>query len=198
MDIIPKQQKTAELAGDIKSRGISLAGEESQWVFLRDKKVILALIAFLLCLAVFGGLKAYNYFYIVRQVEQLAQEASALENSQNSPENLAFIKKMSDIEKAQQILEKLKNSHIYSSLFFEALEGVTLPQVKWSSWSVSTEEGKADMRGAAQSYSFLANQITAFEKAKFEIGVSGINFTKNGIEFSANIKFDPRTLIKEK
>jgi len=196
VDIIPKQQKTAEPAGDIKSRGISLAGEESQWAFLRGKYVILALGAFLLCLVVFGGLKTYNYFYIGKQVEQLIQEANALEIAQNSPENLAVIKKMSDIEKAQQTLEKLKNSHIYSSLFFEAFERVTLPQVKWSSLSVSTEEGKADMKGAAQSYSFLANQITAFEKAKFEIDVSGMNFTKNGIDFSADIKFDPKILKK--
>jgi len=43
----------------------------------------------------------------------------------------------------------------------------------------------------------LAKQIVSFQDAKFEISVSGIGLKKDGVEFSARIKFDP-TILKNK
>ncbi|PIS31691.1 MAG: hypothetical protein COT41_01120, partial [Candidatus Portnoybacteria bacterium CG08_land_8_20_14_0_20_40_83] len=74
---------------------------------------------------------------------------------------------------------------------------LTLPQVQWISFTLNVQEGTADLIGKAASYSYLAKQIVSFQDAKFEISVSGIGLKKDGVEFSARIKFDP-TILKNK
>ena len=193
MDLIPRQQKQGNpLNGEpgLKSRGISIDKEESKLIFLKNKWVILSFCALGLGLAIFGGLKGYDVYYLQRNIKDLEQEIIDVRNQQSEE----TIKKVTEIEKAIENVKNLSKNHVFSSLFFEKIEQLTLPEVQWSSYSVDTQQGTTQLTGQAASYSFLAKQIVAFQEAKFEINVSGISLRSNGVEFSAAIEFDPAIL----
>ena len=178
----------------LKSRGISIEKEESKAAFLLNKWVILSFVALALGLAVFGALKIYDYYYLQKDINNLENEIMNIENQQN-PET---IQKVTELDKAIENVKNLTNDHIFSSLFFKKIESLTLTDVKWSGYSINTVEGTADLKGQAASYSILAKQIVNFQDAKFEINVSGISLTSDGVNFSAQIKFDPKILLNNK
>jgi len=192
VDLIPRQQKQGNsLSGDpgLKSRGISIDKEESSLAFLLNKRIIFSFCAVALGLAVFGGIKGYDA-YLRGNIRDLEQEIINV-NSQQSEET---IKKVTETDKMIETVKNLSKNHIFSSLFFEKIEQITLPQVQWLGYSLDTKQGTAQLKGQAASYSFLAKQIVSFQDANFEINVSGISLKSNGVEFSAAIKFDPAIL----
>jgi len=192
MDLIPRQQKKGNpnnVDAGLKSRGISIDKEESRLLFLSNKWVVLSFCALGLGLIVFGGIKGYD-FYLQKNIVKLEQEILNAQNQQN----VDMIQKVTYLDKSISTVKDLLKNHIYSSLFFEKLEKLTLPQVQWIGFTLNAQEGTADLRGKAASYSYLAKQIVSFQDAKFEINVSGINLRGNGVEFSARIKFDPAIL----
>jgi hypothetical protein len=178
----------------LKSRGISIEKEESKAAFLLNKWVILSFCGLALGLAGFGALKIYDYFYLQKSINNLQQEIINIENQQN-PET---IQKVTELDKAIENVKNLTNNHIFSSLFFKKLESLTLSDVKWSGYNINTVLGTVELRGQAASYSILAKQIVNFQDAKFEINVSGISLRSEGVDFSAQIKFDPVILLSNK
>ena len=194
MDLILRQQKKGNPLQDsgLKSRGILIPGKESRVAFLFNKWILISFAALVLGLIVFGGLKGYD-FYLQKNIGKLEQEIQVAQNQQNTD----MIQKVMDLDKSISTVKDLLKNHIYSSLFFEKLEKLTLPQVQWISFTLNVQEGTADLIGKAASYSYLAKQIVSFQDAKFEISVSGIGLKKDGVEFSARIKFDP-TILKNK
>jgi hypothetical protein len=105
-----------------------------------------------------------------------------------------MIQKVTDLDKSISTVKDLLANHVYSSYFFQKLEQLTLPQTQWMSSSLDTMKGTAQLQGQAASYSYLAKQIVSFQDAKFEITVSGITLTRDGVAFSALIKFDSAIL----
>ncbi len=194
MDLIPKQYKSGnpdEAKGGLKSRGISISDKQSKLLFLLNKRVIICLALILIALVAFGGLKIYN-FYIQRNIDDLKIEIKQLQGEQD----IELVKKINEMEKSIGIVTDLKKNHIFSSLFFETLERVTIAEVQWRGMNLDTLQGRATLKGKAASYSFLAKQIVSFKEQGFQIDVSGITSTNNGVEFSAIIKFDPKILLK--
>jgi len=201
MDLIPPQYKQENVASrigaSIKSRGISLSDGESKLSLLKERKVFLSLAAVIVALLVFGGIEAYDIFVVQKEASRLELEINSLQEKQDSQKKSEIGKKVINIDKMASAVETLSKKHIYSSLFFEALERITLPQVQWLNYSIDALKGTADLNGSAASYSILAKQIVSFEDAKFKIAVSGISLKKNGVDFSAKTSFDPSILLKQ-
>lgn len=193
MDLIPKQHKQNNYLSKnfgLKSRGISIEKEEkSRWSFLLNKWVILSFCALALGLAVFGGLKIYDY-YLKKNIAGLEEQILRV-YSQHSEET---VNKVAETEKAIEIVKNLSKNQVFSSLFFEKIEALTLPEIQWKGFSIDTRLGKAELSGQAASYSFLAKQMEKFKEANFEIDISGISLKGSGVSFSAAIKFDPAIL----
>ena len=108
-----------------------------------------------------------------------------------------MINKVTETENAIEIVENLSKNHIFSSLFFEKIEKLTLPEIQWDGYRIDTRLGEAELSGQAASYSFLAKQMDKFKEANFEISISGINLKGGGVSFSAAIKFDAAILLNE-
>jgi len=187
MDLIPKQFKQ----NSIKTKGISISGSRPDFSFLSRKGVFYSLMVVALCLFVWAGVKGYD-FYLQRTSKKIVEEIKNIQASQNLDAAQKFI----EIDQKAGMVEKLLKNHIYSSQFFDILEKLTLPQVQWKAVSLNTVDGEVSLSGQAASYSVLAKQIISFQEANFEIKVSGIRLTKNGVEFSAGAKFDPKILLK--
>jgi hypothetical protein len=195
MDLIPRQQKQGNPVNSemsLKSRGISIDKEESQLTFLLNKWVVFSFCAVALSLAVFGGIKVYDYF-LQKDIINLDKQITDAQGQESED----VVSKVTETEKAIATVKNLSKNHVFSSLFFEKIEQVTLPQVRWGSYAVNTEQGTADLRGQADSYSYLAKQIVSFQDAKITINVSGISLQGDGVAFSASIKFDPAILQKQ-
>ena len=191
MDLIPRQQKKGNPLQDsgLKSRGILISDKGSRFAFLFNKWILVSFAALAFGLIVFGGLKGYDFF-LQRSIQNLEQE---IKNAQ-SQQDTEMIQKVTELDKSINTVKDLLKNHIFSSNFFKKLEQLTLPQVQWISSTLDAQEGTADLRGKAASYSYLAKQIVSFQDAKFEINVSNIALKKDGVEFLAHIKFDPAIL----
>ncbi len=173
----------------IKSRGILISGKELDISFLKNKWVIVSLAGVIIALLCFGAIRGYAY-YINKKADTLKQSAIDLAGGQSA----GAIKDASSIEALDNTVKKLRQNHTLSSNFFVLLEKNTLPEIRWTSISLDAVSGNADMRGKAASYSYLARQITDFKNQKMEITVSGISLDKDGVGFSAKLKFDPALL----
>jgi hypothetical protein len=77
------------------------------------------------------------------------------------------------------------------------LESATLPQIQWLGLSLQTQQGSASLQGRAASYSFLAQQISNFDKSDFQAVISGITLSNNGVGFSAALTFIPKKLQQQ-
>lgn len=188
MDLIPKQQKVAS-DPSLKSRGISIYGEFSKYDFLKQRWLILSLVAVAVSLAIFAGLKIYES-KLSKKVTDLDNQIQAVK----AGEDPALVEKVNKIGRINQILTELSRKHVFASQFFEELEKVTLSEVRWSGYGLNTKEDSANLSGLAASYSALANQIENFRKANFQVTVSGVVQTKDGVNFSVIIKFDTKIL----
>lgn len=198
MDLIPKPKPKnpgGNFAGSgnfIKSRGIDISGKRYYDLsFLKGKWTLLSFAAVFLTLLVFGAVRGY-VFYIDRATEAIKREREAIEKD----ESVKLVSSLGRAEIVAQTVDKLSKDHIYTSAFFSLLEKLTLPEIKWQSLTLNTQEGTADLRGDSSGYSFLAKQITKFEEEKIQIAVSGIGLGKDGVGFSAKLEFDPDLLKK--
>jgi hypothetical protein len=198
LDLIPKQYKSgnseqpepAEI--QLKSRGISIYGKQSELLsLLLNKWVIICLAGVLLALLVFGGINIYN-FYAKKNIAGLEKEIKQVQSEQDAE----LVKKIIELDKSMGTVSGLLKNHIFSSLFFENLERLTIAQVQWLGVNLNTLSGTAELRGKAFSYSFLAKQIVSFQEQKIQIDVSNIALRKDGVDFLAKIKFDPKILLK--
>lgn len=202
MDLIPKQYKQKSQLyqqGDsahplgLKSKGIFVegSGPSKFSLFFGKKTVILSFVLAAIALLVWGAIKGVD-FYLQNKIEDVQAQIKEVESRQD----IAMAQKIIAADKTLSMVEELLVSHIYSSQFFSTLESITLPHVQWLNLNLNTKEGTAALKGRAASYSTLATQIVSFKEANFQIDVSGVNLTKDGVEFSANIKFDPKILEK--
>ncbi len=166
-----------------------ISGKSIDLSFLKNKWVAMALAGVFLALICFGAIKGY-VFYLDKKTDDLKLRVEALANGQGAD----LISNAGSVEALENTVKKLRQEHIFTSNFFVMLEKITLPEIKWQSLTLDTSGGTADMRGKAASYSYLANQIIDFEKEKMKIGVSGIILDKDGVGFSAKLKFDPKLL----
>jgi hypothetical protein len=195
MDLIPRNRKINKPLNEqltfAKSQGISISIGNGGWPYLKNKWVLASLAAVLASLLVFGGLKFYES-RLRNSYNKIRNDIESREAQNNTEAN----KQTLAIQKTMASVDKLSVKHIYSSKFFSVLEKTTLPEVTWNNIEIDTK-GSANLQGQAASYSLLAKQIVAFQDAKMGIDVSGLNLTRNGVEFSAKINFDPKILLKD-
>jgi hypothetical protein len=196
MDLIPKPKpgsKTDFNFGGMKSQGISIYKTRPELNFLRGKKVVLSFLAVILVLAVWGGIKAYSFFVLEKQLAEISFEIVDIEKSIDGNE----VKKLVDLDKTIVLAEDLLARHIYNSNFFILLQDETLPLVQWGGLSLQPEEGRAELSGKTVSFSMLAKQIISFESSQFNAEISDISLGENGVEFSAFLNFDPGLLLRK-
>jgi len=198
VDLIQKPKPDSggrNLAGSInliKSRGISISGKRLDLSLLKSKWAVISIACVFFALLCFGAIRGY-IFYLDKKTSDLKQRADALISGQDA--NL--ISDAGSIEALGNTVNKLNRDHIFSSNFFVMLEKITLPEIKWSGLALDAVLGTANLGGKAASYSYLAKQIIDFEKEKMRIAVSGISLDKDGVSFSAILKFDPALLKLE-
>jgi len=173
----------------IKSRGISISGKGLDLSVFKNKWVIISLAGVFFALLCFGAVRGY-IFYLDKKTGDLKRSTDALAVGQDTK----LILDANSLEALGNTVEKLRQEHIFASNFFVILEKITLPEIKWVSVAMDAAKGEADMRGKAASYSYLAKQIIDFEKEKMKIAVAGISLDKDGVGFSAKLKFDPALL----
>ena len=193
LDLIQRQKpnnSAGNFSGSVnfmKSPGVG--GSRFDFSFLAGKWVVVSLISLAAALTGFGAIKGYSW-YLDKKTSDLKEATESLK----SGENAQLAEKVGDVEKISRLVEALSGNHIFTSLFFAMIEKFTLPEISWQTVSLDTAQGVAEMHGQAASYSSLARQILNFEKEKIQIAVSGISLGKEGVGFSAKLKFDPALL----
>jgi len=146
---------------------------------------------FLLIIAcgIYLGLK-FGYAPILSsRVEQLDADLLTLSEQIPEAQREGFIQLYSQMANLQSVLDK----HVMTSLIFPLLERNTHADVYYSSFDLSTGEGRLSLEGFARSYEVLAQQLGAWAGIK-EVEKSYIaesQFTEGRVRFRIVLQFAP-------
>ncbi len=164
------------------SSEMNLLSQEYRDVFSpkHQKSVFVWVVASSLLVVVFAY--AFLHLYQIRNKNKVERVANSAENIQilidSYKENIEKDKSLgSKINAINHLLE----NHISFVSFFDALEGVTIPEVSYDSISVS-KDGFISVSVIADSYTSLARQLTVFEEAApwiNSVSITSASLTKN-------------------
>lgn len=146
--------------------------------------------AFLVTLALYGGLMFYNKTQDAA-VDTLIETIAAKEQ-EIDPDKLKEILLLDSRFKNIRVL--LKN-HVIASRIFSLLENNTFPQVSYSSFSFDAKRSTVDLGGVTTSFALLSRQIGQFEQASD--AVSAVSFgnpdkTEKGVRFTLTLTLKPQ------
>jgi len=156
---------------------------------------LLAVIVFLLSLALAGGAFVYGKFTSInidRKAKELEEAKAAF--------NPELINELSRLSKKMSVAEDLLNSHISASEIFEALSAATLKSVKFEdfTYNYTPEKITLSMRGESGGFSSIALQSDLFGKSKVikKPVFSNLNLDEKGnVEFLFTAEVDPAMIL---
>ncbi len=116
-------------------------------------------VLFLLMLAGLGGL-------IVLNKTRAGERDRIVAENQSKEENLRpeLLNSVAVLDKRLKNLRLILGSHVFVSNVFKVIEQNTHPQVRFTSFSFTTDSRKVDMSGETTSYTALSRQINILER----------------------------------
>ncbi len=153
---------------------------------------------FLLTLAIFAGVIGFK-MYVSNSIEitktELAQTKASLQ--------LSLIKDLVTLDARLAISKGILSNHIAPSRFFSFLAATSLKDVRFTDLKYSTDGGdiKVELNGEAKSYTTVASQSDAFNKAGDSISsavFSNLELTEKGnVKFSVKANVVPTAISYE-
>lgn len=95
-------------------------------------------------------------------------------------------------------LKSLLTNHIYTSNIFSRIELITHPNVMFNSFSYDYKDKKIKLTGNAKDLNVLSQQLLAFYKTTDfkQINITDIKTTPNNVQFTVEIEFNPKFILK--
>ena len=151
------------------------------------------LLVLFLTAASYGGVVILNSNQ-QKTKERLIEEIKIKENGLRSE----LLNEIFLLDERLRTMSILLNRHTFTSNLFKLLETDIHPQVRFTSFNLTTNSRKIDMAGEASSYTALSKQIALLERnpqiEKVEFG--GLAFGQNNlITFRMTIIFRPGILV---
>jgi len=155
--------------------------------------IIGGFVLLILSLGSWGGIKIYLNS-VRSNIEDLKKQEAEIFSSQDKE----TAEKIADLEKRANLAQEFLKAHIYSSEILNSIAALTLPKVKWDTYTLSVKEREVILKGRAADYSVLAKQLFTLEQSSYSnVTVSGIALDKDGtVTFGVNFNFDPKILQK--
>lgn len=142
-------------------------------------------------------------FYFVLDIEISAQKHKIEKFSQEiekfgTPEQKEMEKKVFDYQKKIKEVSKLMKSHKIPSNFFALIEKITLPEVYFSTVTLSIKDSKVKLKGETENFEDLARELALLEKEEnikkaesFQTSLS-----KEGkVIFDLDLRFSPELFL---
>ena len=140
-------------------------------------------------------------FYIkISILEKKLAEAEASSAGTGTAVQLESEKKVFSYQEKIDTFETLFNNHKKSTNILAFMEGATLPNVWFSSFSMDAKRAGAAVSGETESTTSLTRQIAIFEGSELVKNVSGLSYglSESGrVQFSFDISFDPAIFFSE-
>lgn len=166
------------------------------------KSLISIIAIFLLIVSVLGSVGLFFYkTYLNKQKES---SSSALSDVRDSFEKDTIVE-LDSFNKKTEVAKQILNNHIILSPLFTSLGEITIPQVQYTKFEQTTNEGGflVNIEGEARDYRSIALQADMFNttKGRFFKNVVFSNLTKdeksNKITFNLEFNVDPGLLSYE-
>lgn len=130
-----------------------------------------------------------------KQLGQLGDQLVESERTRDKKgeQNLKILKKR------MALVSNILQEHIYWTKAFSLLEGLLQGQVRFKSFSGTTDDSKIRIQGQAANYTVLAKQLAAFltDRSIVDISLGKVSVSPDGtVEFSLEIIFDKSRLIQ--
>jgi hypothetical protein len=168
------------LANHFKERGL--------WIDLFWYGVMAATVIVVVCYVI---LEFKVYFY-TNKINQLNDKIAAY----STPEEKAYEKEVFGYKKKIDDFTTLLASHRISSNIFSFIENNTLPNVWFSSFTMTSASNEIRLSGEAETMEALSRQFKIFETSKDYIkGISVLNSQVSSagrINFILNVTLDPK------
>jgi len=161
----------------------------------RPQKLLIFI--FIIFIAIIGGVFFLDYY-----INTLTVQISDLKREQQEYQKVLPSEKEAEIinfEKKLNILNKLLENHSSLSRLLTSLEDLTHPEVYYTSFNFSKENGLVQLEGAAKSQEALIQAINGFINHPREIKAVIVREIKTDLKekvvnFSINIYFQPEVL----
>ncbi|MEK7612166.1 MAG: hypothetical protein AAB407_02400 [Patescibacteria group bacterium] len=134
------------------------------------------------------GYKAFLSAQIVKAEEELALLASEVSQTE-SEQFLQFQYQIIN-------LQKLLQNHVFASRISPLVEASTNQRVFYTSMSFDSGQGKVALKGSADTYQILAEQLEAYQRmtGALDYQITNTQIGEKGrITFEATITLDPKT-----
>jgi len=105
------------------------------------------------------------------------------------------------LKERMTLVSSILEEHIYWTKAFSLVEGLLQGQVRFKSFSGTTDDSKIRIQGQATNYTVLAKQLAAFftDRIIIDISLGKVSVSPDGtVEFNLEIIFDKSRLIQEK
>ncbi len=119
------------------------------------------LFVFLVFLVSYLGLAVGYRSYLKAQIEKTDQELAALAARVSEDQQDAFLKFQYQLFNLRSLLAR----HVIASRVFPFLEVNTNQRVQYTNFELNVPDSRLDLRGSAQSYAVLAEELAAYERA---------------------------------
>ncbi len=158
------------------------------WIAVVFYAVIAIFLVTLTCYAIFA-FKAYVYN---KKISELNDKIA----SYSTPDEKSAEQKVSDYKKKIDDFATIIGNHKISSNIFSFIETTTLPNVWFSSFTLSESDNEIRMVGEAENMEALSKQFNVFESSKDyvqNISVLNSQSSQSGrISFILNVSLNPK------
>lgn len=141
-----------------------------------------AILIFVVSISAYGGL------YFLNKSQEGAQ-AVLIEQVRQKEEDLQpkILDTIFALQKKLQSISLVISSHSFSANTFSLIENDTHPYVQFTTYSFDKESNKVTLRGEAQDYQALAQQISLFES---DVNVNNVEFGGLSMRETGRVAFN--------
>ena len=165
-----------------------LRNDEFKWSTVIFYVALASLVIVVFCYGVFA-VKAYIQDQKIGELDKKILELQTRQNKESEKVVLVYKKKM-------DAFNAIIDGHKISSNFFAFIEKKTLPEVWFSSLTVSEESNEINLVGEAKNMETLSSQIRIFEESKDY--VKGITVLNSQVAEQGKIRFTLNFALESK
>lgn len=138
-----------------------------------------------------------SFFLFERSLRGAESSLKNLEETltrEKTPQEASLEKEILTWQKKVKNFSRLFSQHLYPSEAFEAVEGISHPEVWLKQVSLDSSEAKVTVSGETESFTTLSQQLLLLEREpkvkNFTLAALSIG-RRGKVDFTLNISFDP-------